>query len=413
MDEGGGNSSPDSIGGGSPLESDIGVTVIVNGLLGSILKALSRNADRGELASLIEKYSAKDEIKCAWSQLFGFFKDVVDTNLKKPVIQITRSSYSIMVDDILKQLSEYEKSSNILQIAIPWNYVIKEFQTDSESRGQLWETSKRSEYDVQLKNLESRMDKKHNDMIADLKKWSDDIVNIVKNMSNNSAPTYANALVGGFQKGMPHVSVSQAGNNMCSFNQPLQQPSPSIAGNVHSYPSFEPPGRFLAPPGVSQTGVRSRSNSNKRRQGEDGSVLAVGDDQQQQNDKPKNNLSLKKKSVTGTSNSLLTGRKMKSPPADIFVWGVHKDTSVDDIVKDLAESEIVIEAKDVQQKSKEDANLKSFKTSVPAADLNKARDPSIWLLRVKVREYIYYSSKKKDKESSQPAKEPSGDAAIV
>ena len=167
-------------------------------------------------------------------------------------------------------------------------------------------------------------------------------------MSNNSAPTYANALVGRFQKGMPHVSVSQAGNNMCSFNQPLQQPSPSIAGNVHSYPSFEPPGRFLAPPGVSQTGVRSRSNSNKRRRGEDGSVLAVGDDQQQQNDKPKNNLSLKKKSVTGTSNSLLTGRKMKSPPADIFVWGVlHKDTSVDDIVKDLAESEIVIEAKDV------------------------------------------------------------------
>ena len=143
------------------------------------------------------------------------------------------------------------------------------------------------------------MEKKHNDMIADLKKWSDDIVNIVKNISNNPARTYANALVGGFQKGMPHASVSQAGNNMCSFSQPLQQPSPSIVGNVHSYPSFEAPRRFLAPPGVSQTGVRSRSSSNKRRRGEDGSVLAVGQDQQQQNDKSKNNLSLKKKSVTG------------------------------------------------------------------------------------------------------------------
>ena len=41
----GGNSSPDFVG-GAPLESAIGVTVIVNGLLGSILKALSRNPDK-------------------------------------------------------------------------------------------------------------------------------------------------------------------------------------------------------------------------------------------------------------------------------------------------------------------------------------------------------------------------------
>ena len=133
------NSSPDSIG-GKTLESSIGVTVISNGLLGSVLKALSRNLDRGELAALIEKQSSKGEIKCAWSQLFGFFKDVVDSNSKKPIVQITRSSYTLMVEDILKQLSDYEKSASILQIAIPWNYIVKDFQTDSESRGELWKT---------------------------------------------------------------------------------------------------------------------------------------------------------------------------------------------------------------------------------------------------------------------------------
>ena len=82
--------------------------------------------------------------------------------------------------------------------------------------------------------------------------------------------------------------------------------------------------------------------------------------------------------MIGTSSSITNKRIVCSPPADIFVWGVHKDTSVDDIVKDLADSEIKIEAKDVQQKSKEDANLKSFKISVPAADLEKALDPKIW-----------------------------------
>ena len=291
----GGTGSPDCIG-GAPLESDIGVTVIVNGLLGSILKALSRNPDRSELAALIEKYSAKEEIKCAWLQLFGFFKNVVDINSKKPVIQITRTSYSIMVDDILKQLSEYEKSSNVLQIAIPWNYIIKEFQTDGESRGQLWETEKCKEFSDQFKNLESRMDKKHNDMLAGLKKWSDDISNMVKNITNN-IPSYANVVTSGIQ--IPPSA------------------SPSV-GNSFPYLSFVSSGRHLAPPPFSENGARSRSNSNKRRRVDDGAAV-VEPSQQQQSANNKSNQSSKKKSVVGTSNSLITGRKMKSPPADIFV----------------------------------------------------------------------------------------------
>ena len=43
---------------------------------------------------------------------------------------------------------------------------------------------------------------------------------------------------------------------------------------------------------------------------------------------------------------------------------------------------------------------------MPAADLSKALDPAIWPLRVKVREYIYYSNKNKN---SQPRKDASKD----
>ena len=42
------------------------------------------------------------------------------------------------------------------------------------------------------------------------------------------------------------------------------------------------------------------------------------------------------------------------------------------------------------KKSRPGSALNSFKISVKAEDLQKALDPNIWPLRVKVREYIYY-----------------------
>ena len=98
-----------------------------------------------------------------------------------------------------------------------------------------------------------------------------------------------------------------------------------------------------------------------------------------------------RKYVVGTlSTNQRQDRKMKSPPADVFIYGVHPDTT-EDIVNDLKESDIIIEAKDIIKKSKPEAALNSYKISVKAEDLQRALDPSIWPLRVKVREYIYYS----------------------
>ena len=87
------------------------------------------------------------------------------------------------------------------------------------------------------------------------------------------------------------------------------------------------------------------------------------------------------------------GRKMKSPPGDIFIYGVHPDTTEEDIVNDLKESDITIELKDIVKKSKPEAGLNSYKISVKSEDLQKALNPNIWPIRVKVREYIYYSKR--------------------
>ena len=93
---------------------------------------------------------------------------------------------------------------------------------------------------------------------------------------------------------------------------------------------------------------------------------------------------------------------MKSPPADIFIYGVHLETSEEDISNDLKESDIIVDVKDIVKKSKPEAGLNSFKISVKAEDLKKALNPEIWPMRVKVREYIYYSKKPQNSRGGQP-----------
>ena len=65
------------------------------------------------------------------------------------------------------------------------------------------------------------------------------------------------------------------------------------------------------------------------------------------------------------------------------------DTTEEDIENDLKDSDILIDAKDIIKKSKPEAALNSFKISVKAEDLHIALDPSVWPLRVKVREFIH------------------------
>ena len=92
---------------------------------------------------------------------------------------------------------------------------------------------------------------------------------------------------------------------------------------------------------------------------------------------------------------------MKSPPADIFVWGVHKETSKEDIKNDLAASDIKVEIKDIIKKSHDDAHVCSYKISVAAEDLEKALCPEIWPLRVKVREFVHFTKKNNNNNRDQ------------
>ena len=170
---------------------------------------------------------------------------------------------------------------------------------------------------------------------------------------------------------------------------------------------------------ISNIGSNNRPRSNsKRRRTEDGYVQEPSVQQPgQKESKNHNKGNGKPKPIVGTSDSSANGRKMRTPPADIFVWGVHPSTTKEDIVSDLEISGIKISACDIEKKSNAEAKLCSYRISVPAPLLEKALDPGIWPLRVKVREFIHYSNRPKqsraneDKESNQSSSERSMGAA--
>ena len=89
---------------------------------------------------------------------------------------------------------------------------------------------------------------------------------------------------------------------------------------------------------------------------------------------------------------------MKVAPVDIFVYGAHKDTTIDDIVEELKFSDILVNKENIVEKTREGSNVKSFKISVKAEYLEKALRPETWPLRVKVREWVYYPRRREQQQ---------------
>jgi len=80
----------------------------VDGLLCSIIKALSRSASVPELIGSIESEVNETVIKTSWFRLFSHFNEVWDDARKMKVIDIKRQSNRIMLEDIIAQLKRVD-----------------------------------------------------------------------------------------------------------------------------------------------------------------------------------------------------------------------------------------------------------------------------------------------------------------
>ena len=360
--------------------------VIVDGLLCCVARAISRKANMNELSEAVMREFEKGEIANSWTVLFTHFSNAWCKERNKPVIQVARTETRLMVKDIMDHLVMLDTAGEQLQIlCMPWNYIINNLETDSEVRAQHMVTESASHVDSKIEAMEQRMIAKNQEMFISLKAM----------IENISAPRQQGATYAGVA-----AQDQQAGHHVWGPQVGARGAGPGVQVRVTPAAGYSSRGRDGSLQ-VSAGQGRGRSPSIKRVRLDNGDTLEVVQDRS--NNKSTNN---PKKAVTGTSNANITGRKMRSPPADIFVYGVHPDTTEEDIVTDLADSGIVIHSKDVLKKSKEEAPLKSFKISVKAEDLQKALDPSVWPLRVKVREYIYYSKRALGRQDAQHADAP-------
>ena len=369
-DSGGGDSGGGASGG---IES---VPVIIDGLLCNVARAISRKASLEELCEAIMRDCEKEEITNSWTMLFTHFKDVWCKQRNKPVVEIVRTELRIMVKDIIDQLVVIDTSGeNMKLLCMPWYYTIKNFETDSENRANVMVEEAVNSVDKKIDAMEKRIDRKNQEMFASLRSMVELVINKPDHVQSTRA-SYAGVAAGTGQQLAGHVR---------GWGQQTGGVAPVQVGGSQPKSGARAAQGSLQLPTIP---IRSRSPSFKRVKLDDGSTHEVMQDRDSSGPRPNN-----KKAVTGTSNASVTGRKMRSPPADIFIYGVHPDTREEDIVTDLSESGIEIETTDIIKKSKDDAPLKSFKISVKAEDLQKALDPSVWPMRVKVREYIYYSKK--------------------
>ena len=85
-----------------PVYSEI---VVVDGLLCSVIKALSTTTD-DTLVTALESGTPEVEIKDLWWKLFNFFDEAVDEVRKLKVKDIKRQSKKAMIEDIVKHLRQ-------------------------------------------------------------------------------------------------------------------------------------------------------------------------------------------------------------------------------------------------------------------------------------------------------------------
>ena len=121
--------------------------VIVDGLLCSIIRAMSNTNRDDELVAAIGSEMLEQEIKTSWVKLFNFYKDVLDENRKIPIVDIKRQTVRAMVEDIVSCLRKKDAVNDLKVFVLPWYYSLQDFPTESQKVDQAWkkETLKETE----------------------------------------------------------------------------------------------------------------------------------------------------------------------------------------------------------------------------------------------------------------------------
>ena len=231
-----------------------GVRVIIDGLLCSIVKAISRFPNDHEFVNIIETAIVETEVKEAWVKLFSYFNDVLDEVRKIPIIEIRRQSKRLMIEDIVKLIRRKDLLSDCHIFVLPWFYNINPFVTENQRIGGIWQKETVVETEKRFNDLESRiearLEQKHRDLMANLKIWSDNVIKTVQpayaSAVQNNSFTAASHSGNGFVPTASHVgpNIKTGNNHLMPFNfPPISSQSQRRTPSVSSLSGIEPRSR--------------------------------------------------------------------------------------------------------------------------------------------------------------------------
>jgi hypothetical protein len=312
----------------------LGAKLINNGLLCSIALSMSSFPNKDDFVTQVESKCDIPDIMEARRMLFTHYKDVICPERNEHILDIKRKSTKNFILDIVNQMMKIDKTGSAMDMfCMPWNFKLKVFESEGESIVRTMENEMSTELDMKIEALENRLNEKnrllHSSIVESVKKALGN-TNVAGTTFVAGVPSYANVVgkTGAETGAIPKILVNGAVG---------QGVGAGLGGGAGAGGHVN---RGAANLGLRN--IRSRSDSNKRRRGNDGEP--VDTQVEAGNDIPPRRAH--KPCVVCTA-GITAGRKMRSPPADIFVWGLHPATTIEDIVADLAESEIIIKEEDV------------------------------------------------------------------
>ena len=289
----------------SILEVDKGggvkMKMLCDGILCDIARAASRVADTKDLIEAVLHEYDHDRIRVSWKNYFTVFSDVICKERNKPVIDIARTEIKLCVLDIVKHLKAFDKSENMDFLTMPWNYVINPLESDSEIIARKVVEVNSNDVSEKIAEMEKRIDVKNRGYFESLRTEMRSMLSDITKPPAVQAPSYSSVTRG--PMGPPPVpSLSNRGR-------------PSLLNSGQGYVT-----------GLQQRRERSQS-ANKRPRVEEDDLPSNSETPASKN----RSQSKTRNYLVGTLNTNeASGRKMKSPPGDIFIYGVHQDTTEED-----------------------------------------------------------------------------------
>jgi ribosomal protein L23 len=182
----------------------LGEKVINDGLLCSILHAMSGAPNADEMISRIERDCTDvSEILVARKKLFTYYTGVICSERNKLVLDIDRHTTKNYIKDIVDQLVKVDKVTEVKMFCMPFDYERRKFETENSRLTRVIEGEISNEFDMKIEALENRMNEKNRAL-------HDSIVESV-NRALQQKTSYSDVALGARPREVVHTALG--GNN--------------------------------------------------------------------------------------------------------------------------------------------------------------------------------------------------------